>query len=400
MTGLSARPMPDVPAERYWSLAEALLSAADVSRTLFDDTGRPLGERYFPPPFRGDAAFEMTPCPYEGSRRGRAMNLSALPGVVRHWDSVITALRALRLEYLGGRAGEATRWIDLWFLGRIATAVPAYLARAAGGGRYPIPAAVAALFKPAIGLYMVAERAFLRGADAEEALTGAAVMDALDHTGALLSDDAACSGPPRLLRALVAVAVNGDDDATHGSKGASTALGGVAAGPLVRYGAAAARLEMARFVYFVDLERRLALLTEAGLLGPAPYRCPSHLRGVPVDPLGMETVERRLRLAATGMGLRVPSPGAGAEPGGRAEHLAYEQRRDLAWVHLLSHLQADVLEALGIHGPPAMVVDDLPRIAAYLARDWRYARSLRRYRVHDRLLCAPEEDCERPLEVP
>ncbi len=384
MTATAPRPMPDVAAERYWPLAEVLVSAADVSRTLFDDAGRPLGERYFPPLFRGAAAFQMAACPYPGARHGRDMNVSALPGVIRHWDSVLTALATLRVQHLGRRAEAPLTWTDLWFLGRIATAVPAYLARVGGADRAQVPTPVAALFKPAIGLYMIAERAFLCGAEPDAPLTAGEVVDALHRTGALLSDDAACSGPPRLVAQLVGVAVNGSAG-TRTASPASDALGGAASGALVRYGTAAARLELAKFAYFIDVERRLARLSAAGLLGPAPYRCPRHLRGVPAAAWDLGAVERRLWLVARGNGLAVPAL-AGNEPTERTERLRREAARDRLWLGLLSALQAEVLAALAFDAPVPLAMEDLGRIGAYLAFDWSYAPAKHRFLVHRRLL--------------
>jgi hypothetical protein len=374
--------MPDVAAERFWPLAEVLVSAADVSRTLFDDSGRPLGERYFPPPFRGAAPFHMAVCPYPGPRRGRDMNVSALRPVIRHWDSVLRALVTLRAQHLGWRADTALTWIDLWFLGRIATAVPAYLARVGGGdaARTPVPTPVAALFKPTIGLYMIAERAFLCGADPDAPLTTATVVDALHRTRALLSDDAACSGPPRLLAQLIDVAVSGSSGTGTAPPG-SDALGGAAPASLVRYGAAAARLELAKFAYFIDVEHRLARLSAAGLLGP--YRGPRHLRGVPAAAWDLETVARRLWPVARG--LAVPAP-AGTAPTRRTERLHCEAARDRRWLDLFCTLQAEVLAALEFDAPVTLAMEDLGRIGAYLAYDWSYGPAQHRFLVHRRLL--------------
>jgi len=385
---LARRPMPDVPADRYRPLAEVLVSAADVSRTLFDDAGRPLGERYFPPPFRGAATFQMVECPYQGPRHGRDMNVSALPDVIRHWDSVLTALATLRTHHLGRRAETPLTWIDLWFLGRIATAVPAYLSRAGGADRPRVPTSVAALFKPAIGLYMIAERSFLCGAPPDAPLTAGDVVDALHRTGALLSEDAACSGPPRLVSQLVGVAVNGSAGTRAAVGAGGDALGGAAPGALVRYGRAAARLELAKFAYFIDVERRLARLSAAGLLGSAPYRPPHHLRGVPAAAWDLGAVERRLWLLVGASGLTVPAL-VGDEPTARTDRVRHEAARDGVWLGLLAALQADVLAALEFDAPVPLLMEDLGRIGAYLALDWRYAQAQRRFLVHRLMLEVP-----------
>ena len=377
--------MPDVPAERYRPLAEVLVSAADVSRTLFDDAGRPLGERYFPPSFRGAAAFQMVVCPYQGPRHGRDMNLSALPDVIRHWDSVLIALATLRTHHLGRRAETPLTWIDLWFLGRIATAVPAYLSRVGGADCPRVPTPVAALFKPAIGLYRIAERSFLCGAPPDAPLSAGEVVDALHRTGALLSEDAACSGPPRLVSHLLGVAVNGSAGRAAAGAGGD-ALGGAAPGALVRYGTAAARLELAKFAYFIDVEQRLARLSAAGLLGSVPHRPPRHLRGVPAAAWDLGTVERRLWLVARASGVTVPAL-VGDEPTTRTDRLRHEAARDRVWLGLLAALQADVLAALEFDAPVPLLMEDLGRIGAYLAFDWRYAPAQRRFLVH-RLMSA------------
>jgi hypothetical protein len=179
--------------------------------------------------------------------------------------------------------------------------------------------------------------------------------------------------------------VNGSAGTSAASRARGDALGGAAPGDLVRYGTAVARLELARFAYFIDVEQRLARLSAAGLLGPAPYRPPRHLRGVPAAAWDLGTVERRLWLVARAKGLTVPAL-VGNGPAARTERLRHEAARDREWLGLLAALQAEVLAALEFDAPVPLTMEDLGRIGAYLALDWRYAPAQRRFLVHRQML--------------
>jgi hypothetical protein len=370
--------MPDVEPARFSLLAELLVSGADVSRMQVDESGRPLGERYLPPGALAGVELRMVRCPYRDARLGRPMNVSALAPIARGWSQVLSLVGALRAAYAERRSVRSLSLADVWFLGRIATAFPAYLARNAARPLAAIPLPVASAFKPSIGLHMAAERAFLLGEDASSAANRERLTAVIHGTRALLSPDAACPVSPRQLEEFLDAALSGAGPEPAAELAAAFA-------PLERavaYGLAVASLELAKFAYVLEFEADLAPLIAAGALPRRRFGPVRSIRGLPVAEGAVPAVHSRLRQLAAGLGLRLP---ARCEPAGEGATLDEVARRREAraaeWLPALSALQVAVLEALGWEGvrQAPLLPEDLPRMAAYVSRGWEYPVLASRY---------------------
>lgn len=378
--------MPDVSRAKYRAFAELLVSASDVARPFRDEEGRPLGERYLPTELRDDVTFEMRRCPYSGSRLGREMNVSALRGVINNWRAVISELALLRDAFCRRHGLQRLNWLDIWILARTATAAAAFLVRRPDSSIDVVPTRIAALFKPAVGLYMTAERIFFTGANYGATPNVRQFITAIEETGAFLSSHGACSGPPRRVEEIVSTIIDGGrtSDVT-----ASWAADGAGFNRLLEYGRAVSVLEVAKGIHFLELHERLQSAAAQGLLDAACNpRQPRSLRGVSVDPVALGLTLERLRDVAKQLDLDLPAAwkpfndvhGSGIRTREAATPSAalvaaheHELHHDRLWIRVFEKMQVLVNELLDLQLPRDAIrleTTDLARIAAYTASSW------------------------------
>jgi hypothetical protein len=337
-------PLVDVDPDRYRAYAEFFVSASDVARAHRDDDGRPLGERYLPAALRGDAPFDMRTCAYKDSRRGRPMNVSALRGVSRHWPGVLIDVGVLRGAYLRRHAIDRFSWVDLWGFARTATAAPALLARRGREPREVVPARLAALFKPTIGLYMTSERAVLGGADPRARPDAVRFIELTERSGAFHSSDAVCSGPPGMVAEFLEAVLDGGPQAP--SDGWLARL--LDLDQLLRYGQAVARMELAKNLLFLELVEPRAGAAASRVL----------LKGVEVGGLELAAVKQALLGLLHATDVEFPERDAGAIDG---------------WVDTFERLQSEVNAALGSRPTPRvrLRLHDLALMAEHLENGWQ-----------------------------
>ncbi|MGI5230245.1 hypothetical protein [Actinoallomurus sp. CA-142502] len=374
--------LPDVPPVRLEAYAEFFASAADIARVHADEDGRALGERALPRPLREKVDVTLRRCGYPGSRHGRPMNVSGLRTVTAHWDVAVRTAIALRRRYLERAGIERLPWVHVWLFGRTLTAVPAFLVRRSEGRARTVPNEVSALFKPAIGLYMTAERALLGGIDPLAVPTPSEFIAVTEDSGAFLSEDAACSGPPHLVREWAEAVLNG----------AGTDGGGemtpVDAEPLLDYGDAISRMELLKVRYF--LETRIQLQRFARSLAPVPGEpgaAPMAAKGFTLDAGELEAFARLVAMLGDALGLTAPA---------RAATAAEAVTAQAAWAALFTERQAEVDRTLG--RAPArespLAPADLARMAAYVDATWDSAGRAAIYDLAARLRTADEAETE------
>jgi hypothetical protein len=149
---------------------------------LQDEDGRPLGEHSVRPDAR-----ELSACPYDDRRRGQPMNTAALAQVVSQWGSILPLLGAAAAQQDGTVSG-------MWR----ATAGCVLAAPQAGT---PVPRALSALYKTALGLNQALLRLLLAtdglaGRPATELGAGPAFAAWCDREGLLFGREQVCAGSP------------------------------------------------------------------------------------------------------------------------------------------------------------------------------------------------------------
>ena len=149
---------------------------------LLDEDGRPLGEHNVRP----DAS-ERSACPYDDRRQGQPMNSAALKQVAGEWTAILSLLGAAAAQQDGTVSG-------LWR----ASAGCVLAAPLAGA---PVPRALSALYKTALGLNQALLRLLLStdglaGLPAADLGGGAAFAAWCDREGLLFGREQVCAGSP------------------------------------------------------------------------------------------------------------------------------------------------------------------------------------------------------------
>lgn len=219
-------PEPRLPLDllRHWRVppdagetwVETFAPLQFVSYPLRDTSGRPLGEENAPEARRAGVIFEEKPCPYEDTRRGKPMNVTALRGVRQDWDGVVATTSVLRGAY-GRRYHLAGAPLDLLHLFSFAAAVgswPIFLVRSGACGPDAVPTEVASLFKVIQGVFMTAWAA-LRASDGRdrplpgiEVLVRSIVASPILHSR---SSSRVCGGPEGMIAEILDRCVNPRD---------------------------------------------------------------------------------------------------------------------------------------------------------------------------------------------
>jgi hypothetical protein len=186
-----------------------------VAHPALDSDGRQVGEaNVFPARLRLDLPTEWRGCQYAGSRYrdDMPMNVTALKAMTRHWKPVLATLRVIRAalrERLGG-AGDAWTIGELHVLACTVLALPAFLLMRRQTAR--VPAALSSLFRVTDGIRMVTHDMVFsieRTRRADEPLTAAGVLAYAERHGLLLGETGVCAGPPPMIEAFLACAVDG-----------------------------------------------------------------------------------------------------------------------------------------------------------------------------------------------
>ncbi len=167
--------------------------------SLRDSEGRPVGERRAPSDAKAGVEMVLKPCPYHDSRKGEAMNVSALAQITRHLGSVLDDIAAFRQA----QPAPASNWraafgavIDQLF----APGRDALDSLRVEGHVRPTPAPLAVGHKLAAGYFGVVS-ALLK-----DELSGQSHPFSVDHfleyvtaTRALHGASEVCGGPPNMI---------------------------------------------------------------------------------------------------------------------------------------------------------------------------------------------------------
>ncbi|HEY6180274.1 MAG TPA: hypothetical protein VIX73_37790 [Kofleriaceae bacterium] len=189
---------------------DALARWAEMTQSMRDNDGRPLGEARAAREQLIGVPLDMRRCPYPGSRHEheRPMNLSALRQVSLHWRAILGGMNRLRVLHCA-RAGQAPpRIVDVWRIGNMTTALAdfAFLRTWQPVGDRELPAVVAALYKISLGVTSTCAAVW---ADGFAALSAAATVPLLyeyaeDH-GQLIGPAQVCGGSAAMIKELLAV---------------------------------------------------------------------------------------------------------------------------------------------------------------------------------------------------
>lgn len=200
-----SKSLDDALGEGAWSVSAVIFDLNDI----LDDEGRPISERRADALARVGVEMEMRRCPFEGIRKNKWMNVSALAQITHYFNPVLAEMAALRRQL----AGENVTWDDI---------LAGVIDLLAGPARYllqqrspqgPVPAQVAVGHKLAAGFFGV-----MRGLN-ERLVMGADIpvtvdnfLNLVDEMDALLGASEACAGSPPMIRKAVTALLEGSSD--------------------------------------------------------------------------------------------------------------------------------------------------------------------------------------------
>ncbi|WP_369271851.1 hypothetical protein AB5J55_19075 [Streptomyces sp. R11] len=338
-------PSPD----RVWELCEFYILGFDVSRLLYGDDGRPLGERYAAARVREGVPYEMRRCPYSGSRSGYDMNVSALRSMQADWPDVLEGVAEIREAFHRRYGHEELDWRWVWVFGRVLTTLPTLYARRSGkGSRTVVPRRIASLYKPSLGLAMTPEYILLAGGDYKTAPSPDEFFRETEDRGVFLTPDAACSGPVRHVREFLEVCL-GPRRAPRVRWVAEL----VDLDDLISYSWANAELELAKYRFLLALALSDGPDWQEIFDSPAPSS---------FDNRALDELAAQLDEAITYLGF--------------SERIVELGRRDVTsfaeWCELFSDLLVPALDM--VHegsSRPTLDTTDVRLMARHLSRSWR-----------------------------
>lgn len=196
---------------RQEKLLETMLEPVFIASGYMATDDRPLAEMTAARHLKEGVDFELRRCPYSGSRFGKDMNVSALPGLSQQIKNVISDTLHIRDAYLT-HIGETDFTLEsFWFFTRVLDSLPVYLVRKKESAcdKSRIPARVSALFKAAQGLHLVPEVMLLAGNNPNEPVDTDEVMEYIEEQGLYLDGSRACAGPLSMIKAFVRAALEG-----------------------------------------------------------------------------------------------------------------------------------------------------------------------------------------------
>lgn len=185
-----------------WSVS-GLLFGVDG---LFDEDGRPLGERRAPSAAKAQVAMTLEPAPYDDARKGGPMNVSALEQVQRHLKAVqhdVAAFYALE-------PGRPRSWERM--LRAVLDQLSAPLVHVVRSGQPTtrVPAAKAVGYKLAAGYFGALRRLLTAQAHGDaRPVTPEAFVDFIHQTRLLVGGNEVCAGPPKLIAHTTEVFLDG-----------------------------------------------------------------------------------------------------------------------------------------------------------------------------------------------
>lgn len=172
---------------------------------LFSESGRQLGEANTRPfLLNHQIPAETVACNYEGSRYGRAINISALRIAMKHFDMalpIIGAVRKFHLEKVGKTAPDAMpgTW-DLYIIARASIGIVAYKNRHGAPTRSDavLSDTLASLFQFISGVFMICRQMMITADPAireNNTISAEALYAYADDNGVFLSPNGmACAG--------------------------------------------------------------------------------------------------------------------------------------------------------------------------------------------------------------
>jgi len=206
-----------------------------------------------------------------GSRHGKLYNMTAMHSVSKHWVHVQSDVRLLQQRFLA-RFGSSGTLADLYYLGRTASAVPAYLMRRRDNrvrdGQ--VPARHAAVYKTMAGVHITIDAMIERDEqpDYYEHPEPRQLLEYIEANNLFVASTGhVCSGPEKMVEALFAFALG------HPLPADLPAVDPPIFEPdldrVIDYGIACAKLELAHRIFNVEY-RRLVDALDAALAGSAP----------------------------------------------------------------------------------------------------------------------------------
>lgn len=203
-----------------------------------------------------------------GSRHGKLYNVTAMQSVSRHWVHVQSDVRLLQQRLLA-RFGSSGTLADLYYLGRTASAIPAYLMRRrhdrVRDGQ--VPARHAAVYKTMAGVHITIDAMIERDEplDEYEHPEPRQLLEYIEANNLFVASTGhVCSGPEKMVEALFACALG------HPLPADLLAVDPPIFEPeidrVIDYGIACAKLELAHRIFDVE-HRRLVDALDAALAG-------------------------------------------------------------------------------------------------------------------------------------
>lgn len=200
-----SKSLDDALGDGAWSVSAVIFDLDD----MLDDEGRPISERRADALARVGVEMEMRRCPFEGIRKDKWMNVSALVQITHYLNPVLAEMAALRRQL----AGEDVTWEDILAGVIDLLSGPARYLLQQRSPKGPVPAQVAVGHKLAAGFFGVMrglnERRVL-GADIP--VTVDSFLNLIDEMDALLGASEACAGSPPMIRKAVTALLEGSSD--------------------------------------------------------------------------------------------------------------------------------------------------------------------------------------------
>lgn len=196
---------------KQFLLSEFFLEPVFTVSSCVAENGRPLAELTAAPRVQQGVEFEMRLCPYEGSRKGKEMNISALPELSQGFQECVNDTTYLRLQYFEKNNIQEFNLYHFWRFTRAMSSMPAYMVRRANNALTDdsFPTRIGVLFKASQGLHLAAEVMILNGIDLNSQLSAQSIYEYIEEHNLFMDGERACAGPKNKVVEFIAAAWTG-----------------------------------------------------------------------------------------------------------------------------------------------------------------------------------------------
>jgi len=187
---------------------------AQLSMSMRDRDGRPLGETKAGPERMCAVPLELRVCPYPGSRHQheRPMNLSALKQVSSSWRGILGGVAFLHRLHRARAGAGALRLADVWRIGNMTNALAdfAFLRAWRPLRDGELPSVAGALYKITLGVTSTSAAAWFDGVAPFGAIVDADFLyEYADRYGQLIGPEQVCGGSEAMIKELLRVVLDG-----------------------------------------------------------------------------------------------------------------------------------------------------------------------------------------------